>query len=138
MYQYATRYWQADPTDPMLTEGVTVLFANDDFLADGGASSGLPAEIVTVHGEAQANPSGLGREQRCRFRLRFESSGQVDASAKDNRWWNVKVGPTKIHAPRFAFRVKKPLATEKSSSDGNPHIGRAETLTLLPLRTKFA
>jgi hypothetical protein len=137
VYQYVTRYWQADPADPHLTEGLTLLSANEDFLPAGGTSSGLPAEVKTIHGEAQAIPNTTGRDQRIRFRLRFENNGKVDHGASDNRWWSVKAGGSDIHAPRFAFRVKRPLATESPSSTGNPHIERANTLALLSLRTKF-
>lgn len=138
IYQYVTRYWQPNPVDLQLTEGLTLLSANEDFLPPGGTSSGLPAEIKTVDGEPQAIPNATGRDQRMRFRLRFRSSGKVDVGAADNRWWNVKAAEgTDIHAPRFAFRVKPPLATESPTSDGNPHIERANTLALLSLRTKF-
>jgi hypothetical protein len=138
VYQYVTRYWQTKATDLQLTEGETALFANDDFMLPDGSSSGLPAEIKTVHGEPEARPNGSGREQVCRFRLRFKTNGEMDDASSDNRWWDVKAGTNRIHAPRFAFWVKRPAAAETPESDGNPFIDRANVITLLPIRTKFA
>jgi hypothetical protein len=138
VYQYAIRYWQNKATDLRLTEGLMAIFANEDFMPPGGTSSGVPSDIKTVHGEKQAHPNGSGREQVCRFRVRFKNNGQLDETSTDNRWRDVKAKGSKLHAPRFAFIVEKPATAPDPGGDGNPLIDPKDVLAMLPVRSKFA
>lgn len=150
VYRYVIRYAQKHVDDMGLLDCEMTMNANDDVQPADAADSGMPAEVSDRRdGSRTPTPSGLGRDFRIVFRMRFDADGWMDPSSADNRWlWTKRVnlpppggtGTTMgllTFAPRNAHRLiaTRPHGSPNPGGDGNPRIRPDDVLKLLRLRS---